>query len=405
MEALFWLQGLDSASGENPSPALLAHLEARVRFNSEDLEAAQLLAGLDTERFLTLAEGRLAERPLRVDWHRLYQEIEEREGRSVALLERYRGSLVKEPDNSDLLYLVARIEADPLQAQALLERSMAMDPPSAYGYHGLAYQRLAGGEFEAALSLAQQALAQMPDEASFRVVEEEALLALGRYDELIERRHEAWKADPDGAEAVLQLIQLHAAAGNPEAAEAVIREELAASAEEGGEEDGQWGAYLQANRAYVEGDLPTFVARAEESQSLALEVAFVENDLATLEVLLGEEGATPEQHLLAYLLARRSGEAERAAAQLQAAVALLRDGDAEDRRLAEFLNLPEGSGGRLPSPETVRALPVEPLRKAAVLAVLAARHPTRAGELRALAQRLNYQLGFPRRTLRSLLES
>jgi len=411
LQAFFALQ----SQGEGKDTG--AYLEARVRFDPNDLDAANLLASLDADHFAQLAQSHLESRPVRVDWHRLYQDSERRAGRGLALLETYRGALLREGDNGALLYLAGRIESDPAQAASLFRRAMTAEPPSPYGYHGLAYQRLAGGDFAGALDLARGALALAPDNASFQGMEDQALLALGRYEELLARTAAARTEDPADVSLALQGVYLHVANGDPTAARNVVEAfQQAVVAEAGGEageaeggdgegegEDGGWTAYLEGMMAYAQRDREAFLAKAQGSDVAALDVAFVAEDLDTLESLFEAEGATADQRLLAYLLARRAGEGERAEAQFQSALELLQEGDRDDLQMAEWLALPESSGASLPSPETVRWLPLDPTYKAILLAALAERHPRRAVEFRALARRLNYRHGFPRWTLERVL--
>ena len=399
LQALFILQQQEDGKD------LVPHLEARLRFNPDELEAAQILAGLDEERFKALAEPQLKGRPLKVDWHRLYQDTEKRGGREVALLERYRGALVQEPNNGDLLYLAGRIDPDPIQAEVLYRRSMAADPPSAYGFNALAYQKLAGADFPAALELVDRALALIPDHPSFRSVEEDTLLALGQYEKLLQRTQEALAANPQDASAVYKAVLYYTASGNLPAARQVIetsRQNIATAAgDEAGDSEDGWSAYLEALIHYVQGDAQGFLRLAKSSQSPNLEMAFLANDLDTVETIFADEGASAELHLLAHLKARRLGDEARAEAQLQAALQLLREGDTDQRRLAEYLTLPPGSP--LPPPEIIRWWPLDAGTKAIMLTALAEHHPGRAAEFRSLARRLNFRLDFPRLTLAGLL--
>ncbi len=244
-------------------------------------------------------------------------------------------------------------------------------------------------------------------------MEDQALLALGRYGELLARTAPALGESPADVSLALQGVYLHIAQGDPSAAQNVVDTFHQARVAEGGAADGEgdggdgegggWTAYLEGMMAYAQRDRSGFLAKAQGVDAASLDAAFVAEDLDTLEQLFEAEGATADQHLLAYLLARSTGEGERAETQFQTALGLLREGDQDDLRMAGWLALPEGSGESLPPPDTVRWLPLDPTYKAILLAALAERHPQRAAEFRALARRLNYRLGFPRWTLERVL--
>ena len=116
-----------------------------------------------------LAECRphLAERPVRVDWHKMYQTLTETTNPNVDLRPEYR-KLVEETKRApDAVYLLGRIEDGPT-ADALYQEAVKATPPSQAAIAGLGFRNLSRGEFVDAAKRFEQAHSARPDDLTLQ---------------------------------------------------------------------------------------------------------------------------------------------------------------------------------------------------------------------------------------------
>ncbi|MFC1671547.1 tetratricopeptide repeat protein [Planctomycetota bacterium] len=166
-----------------------------------------LLAGQDYIAFL---KPGLDERPIRVNWHRMYQTTTEIVSRDYDLESEYQALLDKEGETPASLYLLARVVEDPKRNLALMEKAAEGTPPCSYALYGLGYSRLSQGRFDDALPLIDKAIGMEPGNSLFELMKSEALLALGKYVELLERYRRAGEeraGDPNAVAYDLRLLE------------------------------------------------------------------------------------------------------------------------------------------------------------------------------------------------------
>ena len=303
----------------------------------------------------------------------------------------YYGALLEaEPENTNLKYPLARITSDPQAAERLLNEAVTGSSPSAYGYHGLAYQRLVEGGFREAYELAVRARELAPENELFSYVEEHALLALRRFDVLLERNEARLAENPLDGETAAQLVRLHVAAGDLGRAEEVIETFL----QEGGAQNADmWRTYLQGVYQLGAGNWKDFRESLDASAEPRdqYQKALVRGDHAGgIEALTESGEQTALDHMLVYLAAVRAKDHNLAEPQLDAAVEMLSVSSPEEKTLAACI------AGEKP-PSAALALALEPKTKAVALAVLASRYGD--GRVRQLAWKLNYDLSFEKHFL------
>ncbi len=391
-----------TVAGEIDDATALTWLRRVVELQPQDPGAMSMLAAMATaEDFATVAAPHLEARPIAIEWHRAYQSAMDRTGDVEPLRERYRAMLDAEPESSELLYLTARLETDAAAVDRLLDQAIAADRSNGYAYNSLAYHRLARGEFAAALAMNAKALAAMPDNPSFRFNEENALLATGRYDELLRRNLEAQTAAPEDGELVAEEIRLRSALGQGEEAAARVEawvERL--RSEQGAESAVGWNEYLGAIAAHAGGDLAAFGEQIGELEGplYDYQAALARGAMSDAEAALElAEGSDATSYLLAYLGAVRSGERQLAERLLARGIEGLRQEGQAERLLAD------GLAGSAPAGTDFLGLGLDPHTKAIALAALALRDPGRAATYRRLARRLNFRLAFPRLYLERML--
>ena len=367
----------------------IAYLIARLRANPADEATLPLAASVvPAKEFAELARPQLDVRPLEMEWHRMYQSALEMAGRGGELVNDYRSLLDAEPDNADLQYLLARVSPDPDTAERLMRASAESDPPSAYGVHGLAYQRVTEARFEEALKLARRAQDLEPDNALFSYAENEALLALRRFDGSIEETDHALEENPYDGNSVAQAVRLHVAAGERQRAQEIIDAFVQLLTET--EEDAElWRTYLDSLYHLGSGNWKAYqeITSTVEEPRWQYHAALVAGDIQAALEALAETEIAAYDHLIVYIAARRAGEPNLAEQELQAAIAAMSEGTMDERALARCLR---GDAPR----DIMLKLGVQPGMKAIALAALAVQSGD--ARLRQLGRKLNYQLTFER---------
>src|SRR5205823_12317242 len=100
---------------------------------------------------------RLADRPLRIEWHRRYQNLVQVEQPTYDLVGEYRALSTKSPDDALMTYLLARIIDERDEATALFRKAADAPKPCAYASYALSYDAMNTGDFEQALVRARAA--------------------------------------------------------------------------------------------------------------------------------------------------------------------------------------------------------------------------------------------------------
>ncbi len=297
-------------------------------FATRELEPEAALEFLET--------GRTA-RPLRINWHRYYQNVAELVTPASELISQYRQLHEAEPDNPDMTYLLGRIVEDPDEALALFVDASKGAEPSAYAFHALAYHWAIRGSFEKALGYERKARALNPEVLSFIAMEENLLLATRRYDELIDRRLLEISDSGLSLRRAMALLFTYGWAGRATAATDFVQEMVAGVSPE--DVDRTSVATLQA--AFEEG-ARNVAAYAEECDKVGIpewryRAAVARGDYERAAFLLDSlESRYYESNLLLYTLARQSGKQELARTRLDQALRQLHDGSHHDRAVAAW---------------------------------------------------------------------
>ncbi len=404
---LYWMLAAEDQrdQGGDQGGQALAYLKRLVELRPENENAMFLLAGVvEAEDFAALAAPHLAVRPVEVEWHRAYQSVIDGQEAGEDLSAEYAALLEAEADDSRLLYLASRIELDADEAEGLLHRAIELDPANAYAYNSLAYRMISVGEFAQALPLVEKARELEPEKASFRAIEADVWLGLGRWQILLEQNRSQQEEQPLGGELVAREILLRSANGEMAAAAACVGGylERLAAAEDGQEwgDPDMWQTYLEAMVSHGRGDLRAYGERIDSLDGPwnAFQSALARGAVRKAEEALTEsEEFTPDNHLLVYLGAAQAGDSELAERHLAAAIELLRQGDRDQRALAQGL-----MGEEVEGVDFLRSS-IDPGSKAIALAALALGDRERRSAYRRLARRLNFRLGFPRLYLGTLL--
>ncbi|MCA9170418.1 MAG: tetratricopeptide repeat protein, partial [Planctomycetales bacterium] len=386
-------------------------LKNRLKFakGARSIPIMRVLAELaEPEDFLNVATTFIAERPLLVEWHRVYQTISESARPDHDLISEYKAQLAQDPNNSDLLYLTARLHTDLRQRRELLKRALDVDPNSPYANHGLGYELLASGRFDRAMSYATTAWQADPSNTLFATLYYYCLIANENFDGAIEIIETSGLVD--SVQTLVQTIPLLVAKGEaPTAADAINAFVKASYGETPSAQRDMLQNALQDVLDYAAGNFDDLNARyADELNNVepSFQVLVSQGRLAeasdlldaNVMVLSGFEPSLFFPHLALYIAASSHNETALAARQLELAIELLATGDADDRQVADLLKNPEHAGDE----------PIVPMRwpgdSRLVAAALAKRIPKHQGQYRQLAEKLNFERTFPYWELKRDLE-
>jgi tetratricopeptide (TPR) repeat protein len=334
------------------------------------------------EETLQLVESRLDDRPVLVDWHRVYQSAMERTHPETDLRPRYSKLLAETNGQPDVQYLLARAEPDPVESGKQLQRAASAEPASGYALYALGYRALCAGDFAEAKRLAKKAAPLVPDQALIRRVSRPALLANGDYDMLLTDLQPDLQVPALRVTALTEMMRVHVLEGQRDKAAKRIDEAMEFCPPES--RDAARKGLEMTLRCYEQDADGYLKARGDES---TFEGAFLRHQLEkAAEIAASAKGHRGTAHGLLYLAATRSGAKKLADDQWQALLAALANAGRDERQFGEILQGRKPATGGLP-----QRLAVDPSVKRVLLVVLAQRQPDQAKELLALARRLNFQ--------------
>ncbi len=396
--------------GNGQHDTLIEYTRHGLRYHPDNESFLTLLAAYwDPPRALACLEERLSERPILVEWHRYYQELTVRYHPETDLLTTYRRLHAAEPENREIAFLLGRLIDNPSESISILERAARPPGASAYALHALAYLHMSRSDYERALELEEAALELLPDKPRFRALEEEMLLATGRFSDLIKRRRAAFSADESNQSAAVSLASLLALAGETSEARAVAARHLERTIGSGSSPDAkkrhaEISALFDAVLAQCDHDLAAF-ARASDRISFGqwpYYAAIAKRDLVRAIALLQEDaGQSWREHLLLYSVAAAEGIDTIALEEIEKAARLLRQGGPRERPIAEWFT-PEAAA---PNLEEVYGLKQWPQDTRIILTALAARFPRMQEIYFSAARAMNYDPAFPGTILPELLEN
>lgn len=387
--------------------AFQKYLQAYTRLEPGDMQALQVLSSYylpekidDFNKFL---EPGLKQRPILVQWHRLYQETAEQLDRGRDLQKEYSDLLSKEPENAHLKYLLGRITRDPKISEKLYQEAEQGAKPIGFGWNALAYKKLCAGQFKDALDLSKRARSVLPKNLSAADNVKNCALAAERYEDfLVVLRAEQGLAPLRKDLARYQLMAL--ALLNEERDVQNSKQAYLRSIRGKTESLDDWNAIqteLEASLKYVKGDFKGFLDLMEKAKITdPFQNKILYGQLAeAYEILKGSQGTDFRLYLVFYCAAKASESFDKEAEQaLQRAIELLRAGNYEMIIAAEML----GGKGELVK-EKLESYSLSSDYKSIVALSLSHLFPKHRELCRKVATKHNYQLDFPRLIIQRLL--
>jgi len=395
-----------------PAADLMTFAEAHLENTPEDerlLQAYALAAahGDQRERYRRFLAARLVDRPVRIEWHRYYQQNGLENGDEATLVKQYDALLAAEPQSAVLLYLRGRLCARRSEAMAYDERALAADPTLAYAWYGKAYHLRAVGDYAAARAAMAEACRLKPDDVAMAEMWFQDRLALGEYEALLTEVRATQAKTPLDWNLYARQMTLCEAMNQPEAAQQAFDDYAAHLRREfkKGAETSVRLARIKMLYATNRYDELVQEAQAIPGPQIIFETLFLahlvhgnldEASRMTDPMTPGNEWAALWVSLGWCLKGDRAqAETWRKRAQQQ-----LAGGNSDDRAAAELLG-----SATAPSMEAVDDLSGEPLWRAAVLLALADQHPEIREALLAEVRQICSTPIVPQQFLRQVAEA
>lgn len=383
------LAGMLAQDGERD--ALARHLRARLSAGMHETNTIHLASRvLPRDEFLDLARAEIAAQPVRIEWHRAYQSMLEGTPEGGDLVATYRGFVDRHPEDSTLLYLYGRILGDPTEAASVFEKAARLPQPSAYAANALVYHHLLEGDFAAAVLWSAEAVRLDAANPSFRAMRVAALYGVRDYQAAEDETGDPLKAgDSRIAEFhahIYRLAKLRRTAEIPAEIDRFVKRARVFK-EMSDAEEPQVRAFLESAAALAKHERAKFAQcmKRLSGEGYAFQAAVVSGDLAGAQRIAGSAEWSTRDRLLLYVLLARAGQAEPAANQLRLATAALEQSGGDDRRWAAWL-----SGGEAPDVSSAAHTCSDIEEHAVYLTALATRHPERATDYLARAERIRW---------------
>ena len=103
---------------------------------------------MSPDEVIAFVQGRVDDRPILVEWHRVYQTLMQQVLHpETDLRPRYQKLLADTQGHVDAVYLLSRVTQDLDESDKLLKEAASANPPSGYAVAALGYRALCEGRF------------------------------------------------------------------------------------------------------------------------------------------------------------------------------------------------------------------------------------------------------------------
>jgi len=349
-----------------------------------------VLKPLPADEAVAFLKPNLEARPLRVESHRFYQHLMDKNHPERNPRPDYRKLVAETKNQPDAVYLLGRL-LDGTEADKMLEQAARADPPSIPAMHSLGWRALARGQFADAIGWLEKAQKLAPSNSFVWKNYQSALTAAGQYDRLLQEIDRRPGTAADQLQRLIDKLHVHAARGDKAKAQPIIQAAVAAIPA-GSPPQMRQLAKVIMDQVYCSGtgDVAGYLALSGQVPGApTFEPAFLRGQLKDAANLVADQQGEDKiriEHGLLYLAARQAGDQKLADQQWKLLLAALAKGSRHERQLREML-----AGGKPMTADALRSLPIDPRVKRVLLLVAARRQPDLEQELVPLAQKLNYQ--------------
>ena len=358
---------------------------------------------IEPKAFIDAIHQGLTVRPVRITWHRFYQEAMEKADPNYDIEEEYRKLYEAESENPELQYLYGRAMKNTGEALQFFEKSIKGPKPCPYIYYSIAYIKLSTGKFDEALEMATKGKELLPGKEDISYLWRESLEAAGQYDRLIEDYDAELKKRPIDFYMLAEKIHFITIRDGAKKAEEALEQWLRSVRYYYGEKTVQsFRDYVSAEIAYCIGDLGKYESlkakftRPDILFRIALSTGKIEEAAGILQKTEDKNGYLS---LLLYMAQANAGMIAEAGKTLARAVERISGQSWEERLIAECL-----AGKRTPDPDEICQLVFSSREKSILLAALCVRYPDQKVHYCDLAVRLNFSRRFPHHFLTSILK-
>lgn len=356
------------------------------------------------KQFLTAG---LDDLPLRVEWHRMVEQLSQSPAEKDALRERYRRLIERDPKNAAAMYLLGRLEPTAV-SQKLFEQAIEIDPENFYPWQAQGYLQWTAGDFAASKASYERAVELNPDDVELEETLLDLSFALREYRQLEEEVRSDLNQDRTRLDRHVRLLQILVAKGELKEAQEANEEYIAAAEAAPDEFMPQASGTARALMHYLEQDFKALLEDADAFseqggvERLRYQAQLEMGRLDDAGENLQKVGGEPFELLELSTAWRMKGDAAASQRWFDMALEMLDDRDDETRHVAALLRKEAP-----PDIAEIQQIQIQPAEKTVLLIALAARQPaeTRA-ELLSLAERLNYNLAanhwFRERAIKAL---
>lgn len=347
------------------------------------------------DRYLTAG---LPSRPVRIQWHRVYQELHDHASDITTLVDQYDKMLAAEPTNSALLYLRGRIEKDRTRARDYFQMSMDSDAKNPFPAYALGYDRMSAADWSGARPLLVRAAQLSPRDRVFGDSLFCARMMLGEASQLEqEERAKLQKDNADFAAAMDLMDTLSAEDKNDEVmktASSFVR----ACRSKYGKAGERLESLIYYHAYYITSDFKKLESTAAQDSTpegkVTLAVALLEQGRAD-EAAKTLPPATPAQERLIFDFAladayHEVGNESASSNWRSRGIELLEKGSLDEVAAAALLKRDAA-----PTRAEAEVLSINPTLKALILIGCAQQHPQSGTELIRFARDLNSTRTFP----------
>ena len=202
----------------------MSFAEAWLRAHPGDDDVLQLYAASawqrkQAQRLDAFLRAGLTNRPVRIEWNRLYQTLHDHPAERADLLRQYEQLLETDPTNSAWLYLRGRLETDRANCRSYFQRAAESDPKNPFPAFALGFDRMAAANWAEARPLLAQAAELKPRDERFGALLFTTRLALGEAPALERELQQKLAREPFNYTAEFELLD--AMAAQDKAAEAL----------------------------------------------------------------------------------------------------------------------------------------------------------------------------------------
>jgi predicted Zn-dependent protease len=390
---------------EMGAPAARDWVQRYAPLCQNDLESERLMEDfLEPNALIAFLRPRLDDRPVRVEWHREYQAVIQRQQPDYDVSREYRKRLSAHPDDAKLQYLLGRVLPERDEQLKLFNEAASAAQPCAYAIFALSYDSMQHARFADALVQIRRARALEPDNLGFQYAEIDTLNALGQFDSALELIRALEQHDQSFSNYAIEIGLL---AGKRDLPQARLR--VAAYAKSlsdlGAPPDKveQARNWLQTDLFYATGDIEGYrkLVAAIQTDSAKFLTSVVDSHCADAWKILSKSEPDLISDLAVYLAARRAHDDATSALAWSGAIDLLKHGDRGDRALASALSDPANP----PDGPIMENWTSQSTQRSIMYAALGLRFPQRQEEYFAQARPLNYGHHFPALLIRNITET